>query len=110
MHFVFRTIITAAALMVVAYVLPGIDVVGWFPAVVAALFLIIANAIVRPVLIVLTLPVTLATLGLFIFVINATILFYVASFVDGVYIADFWNALIGSILISIISIFTNKHS
>ncbi len=109
MNFLFRVIITAGALMVVSYVLPGIEIVGWFSAIVAAVFLIILNAIVRPILIILTLPVTIATLGLFIFVINATMFIWVSSFVDGVYIENFWSALLGSVLVSIISTLANSR-
>ncbi len=110
MKFLLRTLITAGALMVVSYVVPGIEVTGWVPAVIASVFLIILNVLVRPVLIVLTLPVTVITLGLFIFVINASILLFIASFVEGIHIASFWSALIGSLLLSLISTFANKHS
>jgi putative membrane protein len=108
MHFLIRLAITSAAFLIVSYVVPGITVTGWIPAVVVALFLIILNTIVRPILIVLTLPITIVTLGLFLLVINASILFFVASFVHGVQIQSFWSALLGSILISIISTFANK--
>jgi len=109
MHFLARLAITAAAFLIVSYVVPGITVSGWIPAVVVALFLIILYALVRPILIVLTLPITIVTLGLFLLVINAGILFFVASFVHGVQIQSFWSALLGSILISIISTFANKR-
>ncbi len=110
MKFLLRTLITAGALMVVSYVVPGIEVTGWVPAVIASVFLIVLNVLVRPVLIVLTLPVTVITLGLFIFVINASILLFIASFVEGIHIASFWSALIGSLLLSLISTFANKNS
>ncbi len=108
MHFLIRLAITSAAFLIVSYVVPGITVTGWIPAVVVALFLIILNTIVRPILIILTLPITIVTLGLFLLVINASILFFVASFVHGVQIQSFWSALLGSILISIISTFANR--
>lgn len=110
MKFIVRTLITAATLMIVAYVLPGIAVEGWVPAVVGAVFLSVMNAIVRPVLIVLTLPVTILTLGLFIFVINASLLFFVASFVPGIHITSFMSALVGSVLISLISTLASHKS
>ena len=109
MRFLMRLIITSAAFLAVSYVVPGIEVTGWVPAVVVGLFLIILNTIVRPVLIILTLPITIMTLGLFLIVINASILFFVASFVHGVVIHSFWSALVGSLLISIIGAFANKH-
>lgn len=108
MHFLIRLAITASAFLIVSYVVPGITVSGWIPAVVVALFLIILNTLVRPILIVLTLPITIVTLGFFLLVINASILLFVASFVHGVQIQSFWSALLGSILISIISTFANK--
>jgi putative membrane protein len=110
MKFLFRTLITAGALMIVAYVVPGIEVTGWVPAIVASVFLIIFNVLVRPILIILTLPVTIMTLGLFIFVINASMLLFVASFVEGIHIASFWSALFGSLLLSVIGAFANKNT
>lgn len=109
MNFIFRILITAGALMIVSYILPGLSVTGWKPAVVSAFFLIILNALVRPILIVLTLPITIVTLGLFIFVINASILLFIASFVEGIHITSFWSALVGSLCISIISTIANKR-
>jgi len=109
MKFLLRTLITAGALMIVAYVVPGLDVAGWVPAIVASVFLILANVFVRPILIVLTFPITILTLGLFIFVINTVILLFVASFVDGVQITNFVSAFIGSLLLSTISTVASKH-
>ncbi len=109
MHFIVRLLITAMTFMAVAYVVPGISVTGWVPAVIVALFLIILNTIVRPILVILTLPVTILTLGLFLLVINASILVFVTSFVDGVQMESFGSALIGSVLMSIIGAFTSKH-
>lgn len=110
MHFFMRLIITSSAFLAVSYVVPGIEVKGWVPAVVVGLFLIILNTIIRPILIILTLPITIVTLGLFLLVINASILLFVASFVEGVEIHSFWSALLGSVLISIVSTFANKHT
>lgn len=106
-HFLVRLVVTAAALMLVAYLMPGIDVTGWQPALIAAFLLGIANAIVRPILIVLTLPITILTLGLFIFVINAALFLWIAEFVDGFHVASFLHALIGSILVSLVSGYLN---
>lgn len=71
MRFLIRLLITALALLAVTQFVPGITVIGWFSAILAAFFLGILNAVVRPILVVLTLPVTILTPGLFIFVINA---------------------------------------
>ena len=108
MKFVVRVIVTAFALILVTYIVPGIEVSGAYPAIVAALFLGILNAFVRPVLILLTLPITVLTLGIFIFVLNAGIFLFVASFVDGFHVSGFLSALFGSILVSIISSIVNK--
>jgi len=103
MKFFTRLLIVALSLVLVTYIVPGIQITGFIPALVAALLLGLLNAVVRPILIFITLPVTVLSLGLFIFIINASLFLFVASFVDGFYVAGFWNALAGSILVSIIS-------
>lgn len=103
MKFVVRLFLTALALLLVTYLLPGIYVESLLVALIAAFFLGIVNAIIKPILIVLTLPITILTLGLFIFVINAALFIFVAAFVDGFTVSGFWNALFGSILVSIMS-------
>lgn len=108
MKFIVRLLITALALLAVTQIVPGITVTGWFPAIMAAFFLGILNAVVRPVLIVLTLPVTILTLGLFIFVINAGIFLFVASFLDGFEVTGFLSALAGSVIVSIMSGIAHK--
>jgi putative membrane protein len=99
-----RWIVTAAALLLVAYLYPGVTVEGFVAALVAALVLGLVNAVVRPLLIILTLPVTLLTLGLFIFVINALLFWFVAEIVHGFRVTGFGAALIGSILYSLITL------
>ena len=108
MKFIARLLIVALALVLVTYIVPGIVVSGFYPAVISAFILGILNAIVRPILVILTLPVTILTLGLFIFVINAGLFLFVASFVDGFSVSGFWSALAGSIIVSIISSIANK--
>lgn len=108
MHFIVRTVVTALALMLVAQFMPGIEIAGLVPALIAAFALGILNALARPILILLTLPITILTLGLFIFIINAVIFLFVASFVDGFSVAGFWTALFGSVVVSVISSFVNK--
>ncbi len=103
MKFLIRLALSAGALLLVAYVVPGITLYDIYPAVIAALILGIMNAVVRPILVLLTLPITILTLGIFIFVINAAIFFFVASFVDGFEVTNFLSALLGSILMSIAS-------
>jgi putative membrane protein len=102
-----RWIVNGAALLLVAYLYPGVQVAGFFPALVAALFLGLVNAVVRPILVLLTLPVTILTLGLFLFVINALLFWLVAEIVKGFNVAGFGAALLGSILYSLITLLTS---
>ena len=103
-----RVLITALALLLVAELIPGIIVEGLFAAIIAAIILGLLNLIARPVLVVLTLPITILTLGLFIFIINAVLFWFVASFVEGFDVSGFWPALLGSLIVSIVSAIGNK--
>lgn len=96
-------LVNALALIAVAYLVPSITVSGFMSALVAALILGLVNAVIRPVLVLLTLPATILTLGLFIFVINALLFWFVGSFVPGFVVHGFMAGLIGSILFSIVS-------
>lgn len=102
-----RWLINAAALMLVAYIYPGVEVTSFGAAVLAALVLGLVNAVIRPVLLLLTLPVTILTLGLFIFVVNALMFWLAAGIVGGFHVAGFWAALIGSVLYSLITLVTS---
>jgi putative membrane protein len=103
-----RWIVNAALLLLVAYLYPGVQVQGFGPALIAALALGFVNAIIRPILIVLTLPATILTLGLFIFVINALLFWFVAEIVHGFAVTGFWAALVGSILYSVFTLVTSR--
>lgn len=96
-------IINAVALFVLPYLMKSIQVKSFGVALVAALLLSLVNTLIRPLLLVLTFPVTVLTLGLFIFVINALLFWAVAKFVGGFSVAGFWSALIGAVLYSLIS-------
>jgi putative membrane protein len=102
-----RWIINAAALLLVAYLYPGVSVESFATALVAALVLGLVNAVVRPLLVILTLPVTLLTLGLFLFVINALLFWLVTELVPGFRVSGFGAALLGSILYSVITVITS---
>jgi putative membrane protein len=102
-----RWIANAAALLLVAYLYPGVRVEGLLPAAIAALGLGLVNAVVRPILVILTFPVTLLTLGLFLFVINALLFWLVAEVVPGFHVTGFWAALVGSLLYSLITLVTS---
>ena len=96
-------LINALALMAVAYLMPSIEVSSFGAALVAALVLGLVNAVVRPVLVLLTLPVTILTLGLFIFVLNGLLFWMVGSWLEGFWVGGFWAGVLGAIVFSIIS-------
>jgi len=103
-----RILVTALALLLAAYIVPGIEVEGIYIAIISAIILGALNLVVRPILILLTLPITILTLGLFMFVINAGIFLFVASFIDGFSVSSFWVALLGSFIVSVLSSIGNK--
>lgn len=98
-----RWLVNAVVLLLLPYVLEGVRVEGPVAAVVAAAVLGIVNAVIRPVLLFLTLPLNLLTLGLFTFVVNALLLLLVGSVVPGFEVDGFWVALVASVLISVAS-------
>ena len=102
-----RWLVNAAALLLVAYIYPGVQVESFIAALVSALVLGMVNAFIRPLLVFLTFPVTLITLGLFLFVINALLFWLVAEVVHGFTVNGFWDALVGSILYSLITLVTS---
>lgn len=99
--FILRVVIVAIGLWVASKLVPGVAINDAWSLVWAALLLGIVNAIVRPVIIILTLPLTILTLGLFLLVINAATLSLVAWLLDGMTVAGFWSALFGAIVVSI---------
>ena len=101
MKILVRWLLLAAALLLVAYLYPGVTVADFPAALLAAFVLGLFNTLVRPLLVLLTLPVTLITLGLFLFVINALMFWAAASVLDGFNVAGFSAALIGSLLYSL---------
>ena len=103
MGFLVRLIVNAAALWVAAQLVPGFVIAGVTPLVLAALVLGLVNAIVRPVLVILTLPLTLVTLGLFLFVLNAFCLWLTSKLVPGFEVQTFGSALLGALVISVVS-------
>jgi putative membrane protein len=94
-------LIVALGLWLASLLVPGITVIGVWTLLGAALLLGIVNAVIRPLLIILTFPVTIVTLGLFLLVINAAMLGLVASLFDGFAISGFWSAVFGSIVVSL---------
>jgi putative membrane protein len=96
-------IINALALLIITYIVPSIHIRSFWTALIVALVLGLINAVIRPLLFVLTLPVTIVTLGLFILVINALCFWLAASLLKGFEVSGFWSAFFGSILYSIVS-------
>ena len=96
-------LINALSLLAVAYVLPSVSIAGFYAALITALVLGLLNTLIRPLLVLVTLPITILTLGLFTLVINALLFWFVASFVDGFQVAGFWSAFWGALLYSVIS-------
>lgn len=103
MGFLIRLCLNALALLLVSTVIPGIEVRGVLPALSAAFFLGLVNAVLRPVIVILTLPLTIITLGLFIPVINAALLKLVSLMIRGFEVHGFWSAVLGAILLSLVS-------
>ena len=100
---VIRWVILTAAIMSASYLLDGIHVSGFFSALFAAAILGVLNVFLRPVLLILTLPFNILTLGLFTFVINAILLMMVSGVISGFTVRDFGSALLGSLIISIVN-------
>ena len=101
MKIIVRWLLLAAALLLVAHLYPGVVVNSFGSAMIAAFVIGLLNTLLRPILVLLTLPVTLLTLGLFLFVINALMFYFAASVLDGLHVAGFVAALIGSLLYSL---------
>jgi len=108
MRLVLVWILNAIALLGVAYIYPGVQVEDWKSAAIAALVLGLVNTLVKPILVLLTLPVTLLTLGLFLLVLNALLFWGVAQLVEGFHVNGFWAALLGAILYSVIGWLLSK--
>jgi putative membrane protein len=103
MGFLIRAIVNAVAIWLATEVVPGIEAHGAVAVIVAAMVLGLINAIVRPVLLVLTLPLTLVTLGLFLFVLNALCLWLTSAVVPGFEVRGFWPAFWGALIVSALS-------
>jgi len=97
-----KWLLSASALLFVAYLYSGVEVRTFTTAMLAALVIGLLNAVVRPVLVVLTLPVTVLTLGLFLFVINALMFWAASALLDGFFVRNFLAALIGSVLYTLV--------
>ena len=108
MKLLVKWLLSAAALLAVAHLYNGVVVQSFSAALVAALVIGLFNAVLRPVLVVLTLPVTVLTLGLFLFVINALMFYWAASLLDGFQVQSFGAALLGSLVYTVLGMVINS--
>ena len=104
MRLLLKWLLSAASLLFVAYVYSGVEVQSFTSALIAAFVVGLFNVVLRPVLVVLTLPVTIVTVGLFLFVINALMFWAAASVLDGFHVNDFGAALLGSLIYSLLGV------
>lgn len=102
--FLLHLVLTAGALLLVAHLVSGVHVSGFGSALFGALVLGLVNAIVRPIMILLTLPLTILTLGLFLFIVNALMLWLVAALTPGIQVRGFGAALLGSLLLTLLNL------
>ena len=99
-----RLVINAALLMIVSRLVPGLYVEGWGSAFIGAIVLGLVNFFVRPVMVVLTFPLTIVTMGLFLLVVNALMLWLVSGIVPGIHLRGFGSAILGSLLFSLLNL------
>ena len=104
LSFFAHLILTAGLLLLMAHLVRGVQVEGWGAAIIGALVLGFVNAVVRPLMVFLTLPLTVLSLGLFLLVINALMLWLVAALVPGIRVHGFWPALIGSLVLTLLNL------
>ncbi|MCK0147786.1 phage holin family protein [Arenibacter sp. F26102] len=100
MNLILRILLSAIAVVILAKILPGVGVDSYTTAIIVAIVLSLLNFIVKPILIILTLPVTILTLGLFLLIINAVIILLADYFIDGFQVNNIWWALLFSLLLS----------
>jgi putative membrane protein len=101
MNWIIRLLLNGLAVVLTAYLLPGVEVDDYGAALIVALILAIVNVVVKPILVILTIPITIVTLGLFLLVINAAIILFVDNLVSGFRVEGFWWALLFSLILSI---------
>ncbi len=108
LNFFLTWLLSAISIGITAYLVPGFSITSWQAAVIAVVVMALVNAIIKPIITILTLPLTILTLGLFLFVVNAISISLVAYLTPGFAISSFWAALFGSIVLSLISSFLNR--
>ena len=108
MNYIFKTLLSALAVLTIAYILPGVEVDQYGTAIWVAVIVGLLFSILKPILVILTLPVTILTLGLFLFVINAALILIADSWINGFEVSGFWTALLFSLLLSFFESFLHK--
>lgn len=101
MNWIIRLLLNGLAVVLTAYILPGVSVEDYGTALIVALILAVVNVLVKPILVILTIPITIITLGLFLLVINAAIILFVDNLVSGFRVEGFWWALLFSLILSV---------
>tara|TARA_B100002051_G_scaffold276833_1_gene329888 strand:- start:13651 stop:14019 length:369 start_codon:yes stop_codon:yes gene_type:complete len=105
---ILRLLFNALGLLLIAELIDGITVDNFYAAIIASIILGILNIVIKPILLILTLPITIVTLGLFSFVINGALFLFAASFIEGFSVNNFWYAILGSLLMSVVSTIGNR--
>ncbi len=100
MNYILKILLSAVAVVLLAKLIPGVDVDTYTTAIWVAFLIGILDSFLKPILVILTLPITIVTLGLFLFVINAVLILMANSWIDGFAVSGFWTALLFSILLS----------
>lgn len=108
MGIIVKWLISTVAIIITAYLLPGVTVSGFLAAVIGAAVLAIINTIIKPILVILTLPINILSLGLFTLVINALLVMLMAYIVEGFDVANFWWALLFGVILSIVNSILSK--
>jgi len=101
MNLIFKILLSALAVLAISYILPGVETDNYYTAIWVAVVVGLLFSVLKPILVILTLPVTILTLGLFLFVINAALILLADYWIDGFNIAGFWTALLFSILLTL---------
>jgi putative membrane protein len=105
---ILRWFINAVLLMIITYLVPGVEITSFFTALVVALVLGLVNAVIRPLIIILTLPINILTLGLFTLIINAFMFWLVSDIVKGFTITNFWSAFFAALIYALVSMFISS--
>jgi putative membrane protein len=105
---ILKWVANTLVLMIIAYIVPGVQVASFYTALVVALVLALINAVIKPILIFLTLPINILTLGLFTLIINGFLFWFASSIVKGFTISNFWVAVLAALIYSIFSLFISS--